>query len=230
LTPHALNFSGVGLPGYGVPFEYALKQATALRIIRSDVPYNNMFPIPPNDPPPRIYSSDTSELYWDMDQKIAGYFIVNAPDVKVFTGFVRDREFEFGDIKMKPGKTVLDYATISLLSLEEGGYLLTATGTMHNTGGEPKPREKASPWEPDDMLTLENKWGDAPVLCEGVPLELTLPANTPNTSSAWLVYPLDEAGNRRAETPLRFENAPIRLGPEYKTLWYEIRPEVKMVK
>ncbi|MCL2346827.1 MAG: hypothetical protein FWC50_01060, partial [Planctomycetaceae bacterium] len=150
-------------------------------------------------------------------------FTVNAPDVKLFTGFVRDREFAFdGGIKLKPGKTTLDFATISLLKLESGqknsGYLLTATGTMHNTNGEPKPRKKVSSWDPDDAITLEDKWGDAPVLCEGVPLELTLPGGP------WLVYPLDEAGNRRSDAPLRFEqNAPIRLGPQYKTLWYEIR-------
>jgi len=136
-----------------------------------------------------------------------------------FDIFVRDREFTFGDIKMKPGKTSLDFATISLLTLEEdgGGYLLTATGTMHNTNGEPRRREPANPWQPNDMVTLENKWGTAPVLCEGVPLELTLPPGT------WLVYPLDEAGNRHAGEPLRFENTPIRVGPEQKTLWYEIR-------
>jgi hypothetical protein len=114
------------------------------------------------------------------------------------------------------GKTSLDFATISLLTLDGGGYLLAATGTMHNTNGIPQKREKANPWQPDDMVTLKNQWGDAPVLCEGVPLELTLPSGT------WLVYPLDEAGNRRESPPLRFENS-IQVGPEHKTLWYEIR-------
>ena len=153
-----------------------------------------------------------------MDQPDAGYFTVNTPDVKVFTGFVRDRELTFGDIRLKIGKTTLDFATVSLLRLEGGGYLLTATGTMHNTNGEPQPRERASSWEPEDAYTLKNQWGDAPVLCEGVPLELALP------NGSWLVYPLDEAGNRRADPPLRFVNQPVRLGPEHKTLWYEIRP------
>jgi len=255
------------------------------------------------------YPPKNNDIYWNNEQKDAGYFTVNAPDVKVFTGFVRDREFVFdhantaaqlpqrgeisitpGDsrgttaptilnspngaiqsrdsyaplglegveersprlspgvidiaslqddsqkedslhsqIIMKPGKTSLDFATISLLSLEgggglsdaarksDGGYLLAATGTMHNTNGEPRRREPANQWQPNDMVTLANRWGDAPVLVEGVPLELTLPLGT------WLVYPLDEAGNRRAEPPLRFENEPIRVGPELKTLWYEIR-------
>jgi len=223
LSPHALNFSGLGLP---LSLDMSLGYATALKLVEEATPFNIMMPIVAD------YRSNSNQLRWDMRQKDAGYFTVNAPDVKVFTGFVRDREFEFGDVKLKPGKTVLDYATISLLSLEDslagvpaGGYLLTATGTMHNTNGEPKPRAEllvgvptASPWEPDDAYTLANQWGDAPVLCEGIPLELTLPGGS------WLVYPLDEAGNRRAGEPLRFENRPIQVGPECKTLWYEIRP------
>ena len=206
LTPHALNFSGLDIPVTDVfPFEGALSVRTCLRMTEVGIGGGGA----------NIWHEDT--LHWNMEQKGAGYFTVNAPDVKVFTGFVREREFKLDDVKIKPGKTALDYATISLLRLEGDGYLLTATGTMHNTNGEPKKRAKVSSWDPDDMVTLEDQWGEAPVLCEGVPLELTLPSGT------WLVYPLDESGNRRAGLPLRFENVPIRVGPEYKTLWYEIR-------
>jgi len=72
------------------------------------------------------------------------------------------------------------------------------------------------PWDPDDAISLKNQWCGAPVLVEGVPLELTLPDGT------WLVYPLDEACNRRAEKPLRLRTNPFCVGPEHKTLWYEI--------
>jgi len=279
LTPQALNFSE-----FAWSFDEAFKKATGLLIEADNL--ERSFE--------HFSSLQKDELIWNLEQEGAGYFTVNAPDVKVFTGFVREREFVFdnvdtaaqlpqrgaplvarspqnnaplflsypppdiraqqeeeidatkgapaltsiptqvvnaslqgdslkedslrGRIKMKPGKTSLDFAMISLLSLDGGGYLLAATGTMHNTNGEPRRREPANQWEPNDMVTLENRWGDAPVLVEGVPLELTLPPGT------WLVYPLDEAGNRRAEPPLRFENEPIRVGPEHRTLWYEIRP------
>jgi hypothetical protein len=205
LTPHALNFSGIGHP-----METSLMEATALSMSSDHLIMSYQWSN-------TGYYSRTNELYWNMEQAGAGYFTVNAPEVKVFTGFVRNREFVFGDIKMKPGKTALDFATLSLLNLDGGGYLLTATGTMHNTKGEPKVRDKASAWEPDDAVTLKDQWGDSPVLCEGVPLELRLP------KGVWLVYPLDESGNRRGE-PLRFEDVPIRVGAEHKTLWYEIRP------
>jgi len=239
LSPRNLNYSGLesaGLPGFGTIDLFRTK--TTLRMsendtnnvrdrgivrtsppVRTDPPTSGSMQIVRGNP----FVSQDSQILSVRSVEGAGYFTVNAPEVKIFTGFVREREFRFDDITMKPGKTVLDYATISLLSLEGGsldggGYLLTATGTMHNTNGEPKRREPANPWQPDDMVTLENRWGDAPVLCEGVPLELTLPAGV------WWVYPLDEAGNRRADLPLRFENVPIRVGPEHKTLWYEIRP------
>jgi len=213
LSPHSLNFSGLG---YDVG--EALLRATSIETNGlggggSGTSYS--FAKEPNYYAAYGFRLD---IQWDMREKDAGYFKVNAPEVKVFTGFVRDREFAFDDIKLKPGKTTLDFVTISLLNLDGGGYLLTATGAMHNTGGEPRKRAPLSTWDPDDAVTLENKWGDSPVLCEGIPLELTLP------KGVWLVYPLDEAGNRRLDSPLRFENNPIRLGPEQKTLWYEIQP------
>ena len=213
LTPQALNFSGLGRS-----LNLALHYQTSLNVTEKPLVSFGVTVIPTEAEEGEELDLPERELHWNMDQKDAGYFTVNAPDVKVFTGFVRDRKFEFDGIIMKPGKTSLDHATISLLTLDDGGYLLAATGAMYNTGGEPGKREKVSVWDPDDAITLENRWGDAPVLCEGVPLELTLP------KGVWLVYPLDEAGNRRAEPPLRFENAPIRLGPEQKTIWYEIQP------
>ena len=219
LTPRALNFSTFGLLDLSkIPDD----KADEVRSWIKTLPLNTKTALIITDDPLEggemgtISTTGKDELNWNMEQKDAGYFTVNAPDVKVFTGFVREREFSLDNVKIKPGKTALDYATISLLRLEDGGYLLTATGTMHNTNGEPKKREKVSSWDPDDAITLENKWGDAPVLCEGIPLELTLP------SGVWLVYPLDESGNRRTDAPLRFENVPIRVGPEQKTLWYEI--------
>ncbi|MDR0327526.1 MAG: hypothetical protein LBI05_04435, partial [Planctomycetaceae bacterium] len=204
LTPHALNFSGLVLEGWDInaTFHKVALKITANPDITGEGA--NIF--------------GRNDLHWNDEQKDACYFTVNAPDVKVLTGFVKDRAFAFDDIKLKPGKTTLDYATISLLKLDGGGYLLTATGTMHNTNGEPQRQEPANAWEANDMVTLKDQWGDAPVLCEGVPLELELPKGT------WLVYPLDESGNRRDDVPLRFENVPIQVGPEYKTLWYEIRP------
>ena len=212
LSPHALNFSGLGWP-----VDTALNRVTTLGMAKGNAAGAS-------------FSMGHSErqLNWNTDIEDAGYFTVNAPDVKVFTGFVRDREFTLGDVRMKPGKTTLDFATITLLRLEDGGFLLAATGTMHNTDGEPRVREKLAPWEPDDAITLENKWGDAPVLCEGVPLELEFLGGEDRGHSprlSWLVYPLDDAGSRRAEEPMRFENEPIRVGPECRTLWYEIRQE-----
>ena len=214
LSPRSLNFSGLGRD-----IDESLVRRTSLATNGLSVGGGSgtsySFVKEPNYYAVRQIRLD---MQWDRREKNAGYFTVNAPEVKVFTGFIREREFKFGDVTMKPGKTALDYATISLLSLDDGGYLLAATSTMHNTDGVPKRREPVNPWQPNDMVTLENRWGDAPVLCEGVPLELTLPAGV------WLVYPLDEAGSRRAGEPLRFENVPIRVGPEHKTLWYEIRP------
>nr|MCR5358531.1 hypothetical protein [Thermoguttaceae bacterium] len=63
--------------------------------------------------------------------------------------------------------------------------------------------------------------GEAPALCEGIPLALDLANLSPDRVSA---YPLNEAGDRLdpvfaegTETGCR-----VSLGPQYKTLWYEL--------
>lgn len=164
--------------------------------------------------------SDTGEIAWQVEPgKVgSGVFTVVAPRVKVLSGFVAERKFSLGDVELAVGKTRLGFATVSLLE-RNGRYLLAATGAMHNTGGEPRPREKVKSWEPDDAITLEDRWGEAPVLCEGIPLELRFAFG-----GDWRVWPLDSAGSRKTEEPIVFRNGTVQLGPEQKTLWYEIVP------
>jgi hypothetical protein len=58
------------------------------------------------------------------------------------------------------------------------------------------------------------------MLCEGIAAELLLPLAAERVT----VYPLDEAGNRRAEVPVAPHNgkAMIVLEPSHKTVWYEV--------
>ena len=102
--------------------------------------------------------------------------------------------------------------------LTPGRYLLTATGHMANTDAVIK--EVA-----DKKITTGSKQGGssgyAPVLCEGIPAELTLRGLDANSIEA---YALDASGTRGkrldvANTP---EGACLSIGPEYRALWYEI--------
>ena len=59
--------------------------------------------------------NEFGELYWNFDAEAGGYFMVDTPNTKVFTGFVRGRSFEYHGLTLQPGKTRLDWTTISLV-------------------------------------------------------------------------------------------------------------------
>ncbi|GAB6166386.1 hypothetical protein JCM19992_23860 [Thermostilla marina] len=167
----------------------------------------------------RVFVTDTRQICWDVSKPGKGLFAVNTDRVKLLTGFTDDRQFKLGDVFVKPGKTKLGWSTISLTVIDGKGFggpgriLLAATGVVQNRGATLEDLG-------NDRITLRRNWGEGPVLCEGVPVEITLPAAGERVA----VYPLDENGKRREPIAIRSENgtAVILAGPKYKTLWYEI--------
>ena len=110
-------------------------------------------------------------------------------------------------------------ATLTWLDDEKGGperYLFVITGETRNTdmqfeslGG--------------DRVTFGNRWGKAPVLCEGVAAKLRV-----KTELGVRCWALDQSGNRGQEIRVSKSGsgsdtwAVIETKPEYKTIWYEI--------
>ncbi len=165
------------------------------------------------------FQSDTGQLRWDISEKNAGYFTANTPRTKLFTGFVRGRTFELDDIKLRIGKTRLDWATVSMVAIDGQGFakpgriLIAATGWEQNS--DAKLEELGG-----NRVTLRNRWGREPIFCEGVPAEVFLPVGAEKVK----LYPLDESGNRRAAVPVSETDgkALLTLGPKHKTVWYEV--------
>lgn len=165
-----------------------------------------------------VFVSDTGELRWDVSQKGAGYFSADTPRTKLFTGFVRRRTFRLGPVTLKIGKTRLDWATVSMVAIDAEGFagpgriLITATGLVQN-------QDARLEHLGGDRVTLRDQWGSEPVLCEGIPAEITLPVAAERVS----FYPLDQSGNRRAAVPCsqRDGKALLTLTPRHKTVWYE---------
>lgn len=179
-------------------------------------------------------TNEFGELTWNFEQEGAGYFTVDTPGVKVLTGFVRGRSFELGGVRLAPGQTRLDWTSVSITAaraespetlerdgkklLAPGRYLIAATGMVQNTGA--KFVEYA-----EGQITTAKKYGGSPgwepVLCEGVPLDVTLDGYAPERVAVWA---LDAAGDRGEKIPVAAEETGCRfhLGPESKTLWYEL--------
>jgi len=171
----------------------------------------------------KVFISDTGELTWNVEQPEAGYWTVNTPNTKLFTGFSKDREIKLGDVTLIIGKTRLDWATVSLVSRNATGFgesnrpanlLLAATGVSENKG---MTIEHMSGKD----ITIRDKWGEGPVCVEVIPASITLPANPDRTRC----FALDPKGNRKREVPVAKAEgggSNIVLKAAYETVWYEI--------
>lgn len=178
----------------------------------------------------RVLTSDTGELCWNREDPDACYFTVNTAGTRLFSGFPKGRTVAMGDVTVKVGKTRLDWATVSLVSrFAPGGFgeegksaniLLTATGLACNSGMELENLGSGK------VSARNSDWGEAPVLVEGIPAVIGLPSRASRTRC----YVLDPNGDRVTEVPVQQSAegyAQITIGPEYKTIWYEI--EVRQV-
>ncbi len=167
----------------------------------------------------RRFVSDTGELIWDETVPDAGYFIVDSPRTKLFTGFVHGRTFRMGNVELEIGETRLDWATVSMVAIDgdafsaTGRILIAATGWEQNSDAKVEDLGK-------QRITLRTKWGKAPLLCEGIPAKITLPVSSDHVR----FFPLDESGNRRDSVDCRADGRRtiIVLDPKYRTVWYEV--------
>ena len=103
------------------------------------------------------FVSDTGQLRWDISQSGAGYYTVDTPRSKLFTGFIRGRKFHLGNVDLAVGSTRLDWATVTMTTMEGHGFdspgrlLIAATGLVHNQGAELETLD-------GNRITLRDRW------------------------------------------------------------------------
>jgi len=177
-------------------------------------------PEPPSPPKnQKVFVSDTGELRWDISREEAGYYAVNEKRTKLFTGFPAGRTFTLGKVVLKIGPTRLEWTTISMTCRDGEGFdrpgriLIAATGLVRNTGAKLETIH-------ENRVTLGRNWGEAPILCEGIPAKILLPVEADRVR----FYPLDDAGNRREAVAVEAKEGKtvLALSPEHETLWYEV--------
>lgn len=178
----------------------------------------------------RRVQNEHGELTWDYTKEKAGFFTVDTPNTKAFTGAVAGRSFAFKGMTLTPGKNRLDWLTLTLTNttppaspssakLAPGRYLLAATGLSHNTGAY----YAKLPQEPRiaPAKFYGGTPGKAPILCEGVSATLTLngiPARNVSCTA------LDANGNPKAKLDIAEQNgnAVVNLDPRFQTVWYQL--------
>lgn len=218
LLPRQHSWDLVSLGVRGVRPETALIHRVALAVEGQSVPVDALRPdqVPPAGD--RLVA-DTGELAWDLSRAGRGVVTIDTARSKAVIGYGGGRRFDLGGVVIEPGPTRQDgWSVLSVTALAgelRGGaarVLVTATGDVENTGMRWKNPEKSS---------VGRDWGGAPTLVEGVPARLTLPWSV-DRARAWA---LDERGQRRVSVPLTpapGDRAMLELGPQWRTLWYEV--------
>lgn len=216
---HGVNIDGTW---FGARRQDALRRPQTFRLLP---PSSNHSGIPQSALriPPSTYSgpiaSDTGELIWDAHPEHAT-FTLNAPKSKALVGRTDNRSACLGPLTIRPSATQQGWSAITLTQFEGGPIgtpgraLLTANGYLQNTG---------QLWKTSSRDSIA-RWGEAPLLVEGIPAELTFTLAPGLRLHAWA---LDERGQRHAALPVDDSGSPastarIAIGPEYKTIWYEI--------
>ena len=162
------------------------------------------------------------EFIWNRDCKGKEYVAVDAEHVKLFAGYADGREVRLGHVSLAVGETETGWAVVSLVSRYATGFgekgkaniLVAASGCAGNAGSKVV-RVSAT------KVKITER-GHAPVMAEGVPCRLTLPA-APGRVRCWALGPDGMRAAVVQPAPAADGAATIlRLSPECRTLWYEV--------
>ncbi len=152
-----------------------------------------------------------TSLVWDTKNARA---IVDTARSKALIGKVGE-PVQLGGVKIAPGESMQHWSVIQITVLEGPDFksahrvLVTATGYAENSGMK---------WHDEAKSTVGRDWGHAPSLVEGIGGTITLPPGR-----NWKAWALDETGVRKTEVPVA--DGALRIGPQWKTLWYEMEAD-----
>ncbi|HET6454743.1 MAG TPA: carbohydrate binding domain-containing protein [Armatimonadota bacterium] len=143
-------------------------------------------------------------------------YTINSPSSRGIVGFFGGNPVTLGGLTIhvleKPDK----FAAITVISLDgepiesSGHLLISAVGRAENQG---------MVWN-ENRTSVGRNWGKGPVMAEGISARISLPASL----MGGMMYTLDGGGARTTLVPCRQEGDEVvlDLGPQYKTLWYEV--------
>lgn len=160
----------------------------------------------------RLASPDGSAA-WDASDPARAHVVLNTPATRAAWGLVGGQRFSLGGLGLQVGAVERDYAVVMATSLDGAPLertrraLVVAVGSAENPG---------MAWNAA-RTSVGSAWGAGPAQVNGVPVRLTLPRGGAK------VFALDGRGQRTREVPPADGAAgTFQLGPEYRTLWYEI--------
>ncbi len=162
----------------------------------------------------RRLSAPDGRAVWDATEPGRAHVLINTPASRAVWGLLANQRFELGGIQIRVGAAERNYAAIVLTSLDgkklEASHrlLLAAVGSAENPG---------MVWN-ETRTSLSNHWGTGPTQVNGIRGEFTLPVRLKS------VHGLDGQGRQEREVAVQVEGntSHFTIGPEQRTLWYEI--------
>ena len=165
-------------------------------------------------------ASQKNVLNWKTDVPANALFTVDAPKAKSLVGFLGGRTTRLDGFQVTMAQTTRSFATVMLNAKDNrplqtsSSLLLTALNNVENQN---------MGWNAD-RTSVGTKWGNGPLMAEGIPATIAL--RTQATKAT--VYALDARGARSAIVPSKLQNGTLSfvISARYKALWYEIAATV----
>lgn len=221
LLRHAHAWDLVNAGSVGVPNEASLIHRVAIATGGTSAPAGALSPGEAAVTGNR-FVSDTGQLDWDLREAGRGVVTIDTQKSKAVIGYGAGKRFDLGGVFIEPGETMQKGWSAVTVTAMEGDFakapcrvLVTATGYAENS---------RMGWKNAEKSTVGKDWGEAPSLVEGIPAKITLPV----PAQAVTAWALDERGQRKDQLPVTPDgngNAVVAIGPQWRTIWYEVAAE-----
>jgi hypothetical protein len=165
-------------------------------------------------PAVRRLSAPDRRVVWNAMDAARAHVVVNTPATRGVWGLVGGQQFDLGGVGLAVGTLERDYATIVLTTMDGKAVETSSSALLAAVGSATNPGMK---WN-ETRTSVGRDWGTGPAEVNGIRVELTLPRGGAR------LYALDGRGQRLGEVLASdgATQARFKLGPEHRTLWYEI--------
>ena len=162
-------------------------------------------------------TSSTPAVKWVSEPADKAVYTINSPATRGVIGFAHGRAITLGGLTVEmlgdPGR----FGAIAITSLDgkpvesSDHLLICAVGRVEN---------QEMVWN-EDRTSVGNQWGKGPAMAEGISAKITLNTGVVKKVEA---YALDGGGARSTSVACSLGGDELRmdLGPQWRTLWYEV--------
>ena len=167
-------------------------------------------------PNPNQLMSANGQVEWTSKPPTQGRMKLNTAASKGVWGTISSTRNSVGDVQIDVGDIRPNYGVV-LLSSTDGQPLESADSLVVLAAS--RSQNKGAIWN-EARDSVGTNWGTGPTSVSSFDVTIRVPAKRKRQCFA-----LSGEGDRLGEVPVTFDgkSISIKLGPKYKTLWYELR-------